>query len=88
MRPSVPPAGFYVYELLDPRTETIFYIGKGKGFRAWAHERNERTGKELNPFKAEILGDLRKRGLSPLIQVVEDGLSDFDACRLEPASDL
>jgi hypothetical protein len=30
--------GFYVYYLLDPRTYEIFYIGKGKDDRLYAHE--------------------------------------------------
>jgi hypothetical protein len=30
---------YYVYGLLDPRTEEVFYIGKGKGARIAAHVR-------------------------------------------------
>jgi len=29
--------GFYVYLLIDPETEQIFYIGKGTGNRIFAH---------------------------------------------------
>jgi hypothetical protein len=28
---------FYVYALIDPRTDRVFYIGKGKGSRIYAH---------------------------------------------------
>jgi hypothetical protein len=28
---------FYVYGLIDPRTEKLFYIGKGKGKRISQH---------------------------------------------------
>ena len=28
---------FYVYELIDPRTNSVFYIGKGKGKRVFQH---------------------------------------------------
>ncbi|MHB8339589.1 MAG: hypothetical protein ACYDB7_00205 [Mycobacteriales bacterium] len=30
--------GWYVYLLSDPRDQQIFYVGKGRGGRAFAHE--------------------------------------------------
>ncbi len=35
---------YYVYELIDPRSDTIFYVGKGKGARCQAHEKDARKG--------------------------------------------
>jgi hypothetical protein len=32
--------GYYVYCLVDPRTEKPFYVGKGKGNRVFAHARD------------------------------------------------
>jgi hypothetical protein len=34
---------FYVYELIDPRDSAVFYVGKGKGDRLLAHEREAKT---------------------------------------------
>lgn len=34
---------YYVYELIDPRDGTVFYVGKGKGDRLLAHEREAKT---------------------------------------------
>lgn len=35
---------FYVYELVDPRNGAPFYVGKGKGGRMLAHEREAISG--------------------------------------------
>jgi hypothetical protein len=35
---------YYVYELIDPRCDTIFYVGKGKGRRCYAHEKDAQKG--------------------------------------------
>ena len=37
-------AKWYVYELIDPRTDTVFYVGKGSGNRIDAHERDAKKG--------------------------------------------
>jgi len=31
---------FYVYFLIDPRNDRVFYVGKGSGGRIYEHERN------------------------------------------------
>ncbi len=36
---------YYVYELIDPRDNEPFYVGKGKGNRMYAHECDARRGK-------------------------------------------
>jgi len=35
---------WYVYELIDPRTERVFYVGKGCGSRIHHHEREAKKG--------------------------------------------
>ena len=37
-------AVWYVYELIDPRTDTVFYVGKGARNRLDAHEHEARSG--------------------------------------------
>lgn len=37
---------FYVYDLIDPRDGSIFYVGKGRGQRINDHERDARAGKQ------------------------------------------
>lgn len=36
--------GFYVYALIDPISDSVFYIGKGKGVRVKSHAKNARKG--------------------------------------------
>ncbi|XZE17522.1 hypothetical protein SH449x_002796 [Pirellulaceae bacterium SH449] len=43
--------GFYVYLYIDPRDESVFYVGKGKGERALAHL------KDSNPYRlSKVVG--------------------------------
>jgi hypothetical protein len=37
-------AKWYVYELIDPRDDSVFYVGKGCGNRIDAHEQEARKG--------------------------------------------
>lgn len=37
---------YYVYELVDPRNDEVFYVGKGKGYRIDHHEQEARRGKQ------------------------------------------
>jgi hypothetical protein len=45
----------YVYALLDPRNEEIFYIGKGQGARILAHAHAAKHGEPSNPKEARII---------------------------------
>jgi uncharacterized protein len=35
--------GYYVYLLVDPQTDRVFYVGKGTGGRCFSHVREART---------------------------------------------
>ncbi len=45
--------GFYVYALIDPRDDRVFYIGKGTGNRVFSHEYE--SGKSRNSEKQKLL---------------------------------
>ena len=61
-----PPAGYYVYHLIDPISREAFYVGKGKGNRALQHERevlrneSKYTKSEKGAKIAQILKQGRK----------------------------
>lgn len=74
---------FYVYELIDPRNDAVFYVGKGKGLRAWVHEARARRGREPNALKAEVLGQIRRAGLSPIVNIAAENLTEEDAYKIE-----
>lgn len=48
---------WYVYELIDPRTDLVFYVGKGSGNRIDHHEKETLRGvcsKKINKIKSII----------------------------------
>jgi predicted GIY-YIG superfamily endonuclease len=62
-----PPSGFYVYAYLR-QDGSPYYIGKGKGVRAWNHYKKEKFQSPKNLARIVIL---------------ESGLTDIGACALE-----
>jgi hypothetical protein len=74
--------GYYVYLYLDPRTNQVFYVGKGKGPRALAHL----DGAAREEVQAR-LDDIRGAGLEPRIEILAHGLPNADtAFRVEAAA--
>ena len=63
--------GFYVYLYIDPRTERVFYVGKGKGNRALSHV----DGKGDTPHD-ETIRELHKGGVEPRVEILIHGLED------------
>ena len=63
--------GYYVYLYVNPETNTIFYVGKGKGRRCLSHL----DGKGKSPHGA-IIRALRKRGKEPRVEILIHGLKD------------
>src|SRR6201988_1280772 len=74
---------FYVYALVDPRDGEIFYVGKGSGRRAYAHEAAVRRGCEKNGFKAERIAAIIAAGQSVQVQFVATALEEREAFRQE-----
>lgn len=65
---------YYVYQLVDPRNNQPFYIGKGKGRRAQTHLWEVPETK--NVYKENKIADIRKAGLEPKIEFVAENIID------------
>jgi len=60
---------YYVYQLIHPKTNRPFYIGKGTGDRAYTHNRfKDDNG---NPYKDRVIQKLHKEGLEPVVDIVK-----------------
>lgn len=73
------PSGFYVYALVDPRDDSVFYVGKGKGGRAWSHLK--RRG--ANSLLWDRVCDVSNSGHDVVVRIVKDGLEEKSAFDLE-----
>lgn len=73
------PKQFYVYGLYDTENNCIFYIGKGKNKRAWAHFAC--TG--INKKKEDYINNLRLNGTEIKVLVLMDNLNESEAINCE-----
>lgn len=76
-------AGFYAYFLIDPRTDAIFYVGKGKGNRMSSHAKEAVSGNCRNGAKGSRILAILRNGLKPVEIVFAAGLSEACAYAVE-----
>lgn len=65
---------YYVYELIDPRHNVPFYVGKGKGRRAKTHLWE--TPETRNEHKENKIAAIRREGLEPIIKYIVEDIED------------
>lgn len=73
--------GFYVYLYVDPRDQSVFYVGKGKGERALAQLKDS---SECD--KVERITELGKLGIIPRIDILRYGLTQEEALHVEASA--
>ncbi len=67
----------YVYGLVDPRDDKIFYVGKASANnRAFDHLR----ASEGEGAKSKRIREIRQVGLQPQVEVLRYGLADASMC--------
>lgn len=72
---------FYVYVLIDPRTNQPFYVGKGTGYRYNAHMQPNYRG--TNPFKDNVIDKILTHGLEPRVRIEGTFESEDEAFQYE-----
>jgi uncharacterized protein len=77
--------GYYVYALRDPRNGELFYVGKGKGQRAYQHARRGATARRgaEEGLKLARIRAICERGLYPEVEIIRHELSEDEAFTVE-----
>jgi len=76
--------GYYVYELINPKTETVFYVGHGYNDRICHHELYIKSESgHYNPELANVIKAIKAKGLNVEYRIICSGLSKFEALKYE-----
>lgn len=78
---TIEALGYYVYVYSDPDTHKPFYVGKGKGNRAFNHLNDNSDSK-----KVAYIQDLLKKGKEPIIEILVHGVDEDTALKVEAAA--
>lgn len=71
--------GFYVYALVDPRNDKVFYIGKGTGNRVFSHEIESGKSRESEKKKLQHIREIENCGYSVRRLIINWGLTENEA---------
>lgn len=69
---------YYVYELIDPRTNLPFYVGKGKGNRMYSHLQEAKLprDKQINTIKCAVINNILACGKQVIFYKVAENVSE------------
>lgn len=71
--------GFYVYALIDPRDDKVFYIGKGSGNRVFFHEIESKKAYNRDKDKLNRIQEIEDSGFLVKRLIINWGLSESEA---------
>ena len=70
---------YYVYALVDPRNDEVFYIGKGTENRVFSHEIESQKAPESEKQKLRTIQEIENEGLNVKRLIVNWGLNEEKA---------
>lgn len=73
---------YYVYALVNPKTNIPFYIGKGNGNRVFMHKEDALNGDEKT-LKLDTIRALKEQGLSVNHIIIRHGLTEKESFEVE-----
>ncbi len=76
---------YYVYGLVDPRCNRLFYIGKGSGNRVFEHERESLNNPDSEKLKLKTISEIKLSGLEVIKIIINSGLTENEAFAAEAA---
>lgn len=75
---------YYVYDLIDPRTNETFYVGKGQGARMYNHVSLVRNNKQdHNVEKCKRISEILNEGLEVIHRIIDWFSTDTEALTAE-----
>lgn len=74
---------YYVYCLVDPRDRKIFYIGKGKDNRVFAHANDALEFENVTTDKLDKIREIISSGYKVLHYIIRHKLTEEDALTVE-----
>jgi len=80
---TIEKLGYYVYLLSDPRTDKVFYVGKGCGNRINHHLLGALEEKTKETDKIKKIREIQKAGLEVELIILRHGLTEKEAFEIE-----